>query len=741
MTDRPRVADQIAMSTWGAGLSAQAREALAQHMVRHDLPDGGVLVREGEAGDMMYLVVSGRLRISTRAEGGGESIIGEAGTGDLVGEMSILSAQPRNATVVALEPTHTLRLSSGDLQLITPEFPEILDGLHALVARRAQAPGARRYRPETSWILGFLREIDFFAGMEEPALRELERQMRWVAVLAGETLMHQGAPATDAYLLVSGRLRVTVARSGADPLTRDLHPGELVGEMALIGENLRSATVQAVRDCELLAMPRDQVVQLARHYPSMLMGMLRMLTARLRTIGQTRARGPSALNLAILGIGTRDLPELCARISTAITAWRPVVHLTRQRYEALGYTASDLGQLEEGDRVVIYEADLEPSSWSRFCLRQADVVLLIGRAGSPPPPGGVTLALADRLALAAPPRVELVLLHPSDQVLPKGTADWLDRVPVQGHHHVRADQPEDWARMIRLITGRATAVVLSGGGARGFAHIGVLRALDEAGVTVDAVAGTSMGSVIAAQRALGWSWQRMVEENYNGWVKAKPMTDYRLPLVSLLSGKRFFAMLEGMFGGMQIEDLWLPFFCATANMNSATPFYASRGELWRWITASVGIPGLGPPRILNGDFHCDGGVLDNLPVVQMRRTRDAYLLAVDVSEEKFPIPPPGVTEFPSSWQLLRQKVSGEAADPMPQLFEILFRSATMAADHKVAEARAEADLCFQPPVSDFQTFRFDLIEQIVEAGYAHARAQLAEGALWWQARKPAGGLD
>ena len=161
----------------------------------------------------------------------------------------------------------------------------------------------------------------------------------------------------------------------------------------------------------------------------------------------------------------------------------------------------------------------------------------------------------------APQRAELVLLH--DGELMRGVAArWLDKQPAMAHHHVA--RASDIARVARLLTGRGVGIVLSGGGARGFAHIGIVKALREAGIRIDLVGGTSMGAILGAGVAQRWSIEELTERFRRAFVEAKPLRDYTLPLVSLVSGRRVTRMLRHAFGDLTIEDLPLDFFCVSS---------------------------------------------------------------------------------------------------------------------------------------------------------------------------------
>ena len=184
---------------------------------------------------------------------------------------------------------------------------------------------------------------------------------------------------------------------------------------------------------------------------------------------------------------------------------------------------------------------------------------------------------------------------------------------------MRLDLPSDFDRLARLITGHAVGVVMAGGGARAFTHIGVVKALRASGVPIDQVGGTSMGAIVAAAVAARWTDEELAERFRRSFVTANPLSDYTLPFVSLFGGRRVTTLLRTAFGDKDIEDLVLPFYCVTANLTTANADTHTTGKLWRWLRASVSLPGVLPPFNDAGQVHVDGGVIDNLPVRVMRR--------------------------------------------------------------------------------------------------------------------------
>jgi predicted acylesterase/phospholipase RssA len=283
----------------------------------------------------------------------------------------------------------------------------------------------------------------------------------------------------------------------------------------------------------------------------------------------------------------------------------------------------------------------------------------------------------------------------------------------------------DFEKLARLLTGSSVSLVLSGGGARAFAHIGVIRALSESGIPIDAIGGTSMGAVIAAQYALGWDWQTMVRVNRETWPRCKPERNYTLPLVALNSGKRMDQMLKSTFGDAQIENLRTKFFCVSTNLTRAEAKIHYAGILWKAVRASVSIPGIGPPAIENGEILIDGGLMNNLPVAIMKKFCQGPVLAVDVSEQ---------LEFKSElvesytvsgWKLFWQRLNPFSERPdIPSILEILYRTTTVDGIGIIETAKTEADICINPSVARFGVFDWRSVDAIIEAGYRDAQRQL-----------------
>jgi NTE family protein len=268
-------------------------------------------------------------------------------------------------------------------------------------------------------------------------------------------------------------------------------------------------------------------------------------------------------------------------------------------------------------------------------------------------------------------------------------------------------------------------VVFSGGGARGFAHIGAIRALREAGLTIDAVGGTSIGALMAAGVALEWEDETFHQTFHRALVGSNPLSDYTLPLVSLVAGRKASRLLQREFGDGDIEDLPLPFYCVSADLAHGRAVVHERGQLWRALRSTIAIPGVLPPVCSGGQVLVDGGVIDNLPVAAMRRLNAGPVIGIDIAGQHALATDLDETDLPSIWQLLLQRWRG--APRRPGILRILLRAGMVNSASTAEQNAALSDLMLTPPVDSIDLLAWDRFDDAIEAGYAHVRDRLAAG--------------
>jgi predicted acylesterase/phospholipase RssA/CRP-like cAMP-binding protein len=600
-------------------------------------------------------------------------------------------------------------------------------------------------------LLTLLADIPFFAALDEATRLELAEQLEPVHVAAGEVIFRQGDAGEGLFLVVSGRLRVSVAADGPERMLYDLGRGAIVGEMALLTDRPRAATVHAVRDSDLLLLRVSSFTSLLERSPALVTGMMRLLVDRvlavdlLLTVDRPQAPPPGR-TIAVACAGRNPGPaalvagQLAAQLARAGSVFRVDADVVARQ---LGPDAAQRGPGESGRAEltgwlhaverdhdhVIYQPDPEGTAWSRLCLSQSDLVLLVASAGDDPSLGAVE---ARALAMGSL-RCELVLLHQAGAAQAPATARWLERRPVADHHHLRADRPGDVARLARMITGTCCGLVLGGGGARGLAHLGVIRALEEAGVPIDVVGGTSIGAIMAGLCAKGLDDAERVRIVENIARHGRRLFTPTLPLMALSAGHWVDKVLADHLGAVPIEDLPLRFFCVSANLTRAEEVIHERGPLWLAVRASLALPGIYPPVYADGHLLIDGGALDNVPVEVMRgRVGTGRIVAVDVSPEVVPLTAAPFETTLSGWRVLGRRVN-PFAEPraLPGIADILIRSTGLS---QVPHRRAaldddRVDLLLRPPVGRLGVLDFKGGIALIEAGYRYAAEALAKSGL------------
>lgn len=540
-----------------------------------------------------------------------------------------------------------------------------------------------------------LRECADLAQVDPANLEALAAGAVHFSLPAGSLLFASGSDADGVYLVANGRLGVKTP--GNARLTAEIGRSELVGEASWLLKEPRSATVFALRDSELLLMPSAVMDAVAAQSTNFSLALARLCARRLRRsnqreLQQKRARVfaivPNSVEIDVAHFATRLVAEF-ARAGRTELVWDA---------RASTHTAGWFNAIEESNDYVVYVADPSASGWTRQCCRQADVILLAAPAGARPKPwpGGITEA-----ALARGARVELGLLH--DQRMETGAAtQWLQGSPVAQHHHIL--DGADFGRLARLLTQRGVGLVLSGGGARGFAHLGVIRALREARVPIDFVGGSSIGSIIAAGVAVGWSDEEMRMRYRRSFVDTNPVNDYTFPFVALTRGRKVSRLLLREYGDVLIEDLRRPFFCISANLSTGRALEHRDGRLADALRASVAIPGVMPPVYRGEEVLVDGAAINNLPVDVMQNHAPGLVIGSDVGADRFAL--------------------GRRGKRGINIFQILMHSGMVNGASSAVVQRELADVLLKPPLENVDLLNWREFDRAIQAGYDYARAEL-----------------
>jgi NTE family protein len=557
-----------------------------------------------------------------------------------------------------------------------------------------------------------LLQFPLLADLGDAALRRLLIEANWFGLPGGMVLDRSGENNLALFLVVTGSLGVFVNdERGERRLVAHIPAGETVGEMSLISGDAHSAQLVALRDTELLRVSPEAFNALIARHPRVMLNLMRVLVRRLHETTQRpvdRAR-PKAFAVVPLQEGLHDEP-IAQRLSSALVEMglRAAVLDSRVAEQ----TADWFNSFEAAHDVVFYCGDTPDSAWTQQCLRQSDRVFLLARTDRPLPLRPLEMPAFKARATGLP---ELLLLHPDNvsRGLPEHFA--LKSGLFESHHHIRNGVAEDVRRLARFVSGRAVGLVLAGGGARGFAHIGILKALQEARVPIDQLGGTSMGALIAAGLAAEWSVDELAERMRAAFVESNPLSDYTFPLIALVRGRKVSQLLRDNYGDVRIEELPKPFFCVSSDLTNGRTHVHRAGPLWRALRASVALPGILPPVTHHGHLLVDGGVMNNLPVDVMAENPHGPIIASDVTGEiDLHASDDRYGERPL-WWMLAQRMRGT-----PSIVSILMRSGTVGSEAQRRLVRQQANYLFEPPLEDIGLRDWQAFDRAVAEGYAHA---------------------
>ena len=510
-----------------------------------------------------------------------------------------------------------------------------------------------------------------------------------IEVAAGELLFSEGDAASDAYVVSAGLLDVEQGGS----VIRQVGAGTVLGELALLTGGTRSASVRARRDSHLLRIAHADFERIVGSDVQALRSLTTTLAAQLQSAAPTAARPPRARVVSVVAAHRGALVEAVADALGALLS----DHLTVARPGRVG--PDGLERAESDSDLVLLSADDTSDDWWSACVRQADLLVLVAASDTPVPDVNPLGREGADLVLVGP-------AAPGERI-----RLWQERLAAYRITQAPGDLSVDLRPLAARLGGRSLGLVLAGGGARAFAHLGVLMELEDAGIRVDRLAGASQGAIIAATYARGFDARTAVDLCYEEFVRNNPYSDYRLPLVSLVKGRRTERALRRHLGGVSIEELPRTFRCVSTNLQTRTPYVHRTGDLTSAVMSSVSIPALFPPRRDEDRLLVDGGVLDNLPVRTLTERDEGPIIAVNIGMGGDARP-----AQPASVPRVR----------IPAMGETLMRSLFIGSGGAARAALEEGAIVVTPASAGVGLLEFHQLDRMVESGREAGRALLDE---------------
>ncbi|HET9028508.1 MAG TPA: cyclic nucleotide-binding domain-containing protein [Trueperaceae bacterium] len=713
-----------------ADLDASLLNRLAAALDVQQLADGAVLIRQGDVADALYFITSGEVEVTCATEEGRSVVVDRLKPGAVIGEMALLAGNRRTATVTARGPVSVACFTREAFDNLTASTPGLREQVIAAITPRLE-------RVELAAI--FERWFGALADVEQ-VIQELQDTAEFVAIPGDGVLYRPGDPADGMYLVASGRLQV-MPDGGEEAHAYQASRGESVGELGVLGGATRTETVSALRDSHVLRLPAT----LVESYPAVMARIARTAVERLDSRRHVGVHGNGLRTVALMAAHAdapvREVAGLLERqlSDSGSTLLIDEAYVTSVFGGALPASGSVLdvalthwlNNLEAEHSYLVLIGDSNPDdcsdsarAWIDRCRRQADAVLVVADATAAP----------DAITSTAPATAQLVLLHPAGSAAPSGTMPWLEGTRATVWHHVRAGDGYGMPRLVRRLTGRALGLVFSGGGARGYAHIGLLKAVEDLGIEVDMVAGTSMGALIAGGYAFSGS-SAEVERAAVMFGDKKRLLDRTLPIVALTKSSGVTNTYTSVFGGGRIEDLWMPFVCVSANLFEAVPVEHTTGLIWEAIRASSAIPGIFTPFVQDGALLVDGAIMNAFPVDLMRdMVGSGTVVASSVMSKSARREPFTFGPSVSGWRALAQYLRPRKhRTRYPTIIKTLMEATSVGSKHQSITARKLADIVVEHPVQAYSKLDFQNHAELIEIGYRHALAELE---AWKAAQQP-----
>ncbi|MBL8033449.1 MAG: patatin-like phospholipase family protein [Leptospiraceae bacterium] len=603
-------------------------------------------------------------------------------------------------------------------------------------------------------LLEVARRSPLFRSIGDRQLRQILGHFHLHRLDKGDYLFRADQRSRVMYIVAEGKLRVEkVALENQIVRIAALTPGDIVGEVALLTGEKHSGQVRALTDATLAGIAKKELDPLLRHHPRLLQNLTRIEALRLRHNIVRENKKPDDLGFIVHLYFTTpsDFRAAAPPVVAALTAQRlKALRILDHRFLQLGQT----GVAEKLRRRV-----------SQMLIRNPSAYLYLDVSALPADLIQALVKLADRLVVTL--SEDKASVEAAHKVLQHKTVT--DRLAVLNPlittiHHASRDHflvseieksirmpvkwrlklPKDfWERdevksvtmqsvtIARAICGTSQGIAFGGGGARALSEIGVISELERYRIEFDHVAGTSMGSLIAALYAQGLTSREMSEKFVRFLPTDKGLLRYNLPFISFFRDKNVNRILRRLFGRQRIEDLPKPLTIIAADLISGQEIRIRKGLVWRAVRASMSLPVIFPPVKYHGYYLVDGGAINNVPGNALREQGVERILGINctpledstikdylIETNLFQLLKPG-EKF---WTNLKRVLKAlRLFFTRPPILQIANRAMMLEGSELIKQKSREFDLLLSPDVARFGLFEFERREEIIDAGRYYTR--------------------
>ena len=577
--------------------------------------------------------------------------------------------------------------------------------------------------------------LKIFGNLDESQIKKVFNNTQIHELEVGEYLFKQGDTENSLYIVLSGRLRVILQNDNGNQILGDISTGEPVGELALFTKEPRIASVVAIRKSVVFQLTEADYLRLVNQYPTFAHTLSNYVINRLRRNAFQQRMGAPPKNIAVVKLQqdmdispwTNEIRHQLGLMKVNINVYFAEDHLNEQS-NAL------FDEMENHDGLNFLVCDNNHPVWANQCLTYSDLVLVVSDFYAP----SEIYSIENRLKLYESnilnKKIYLVLLHPENGLMPTMTSRWFINRNINLHLHIRKNNGKDLRRFSRIITHQAIGLVLGGGGSKGFSHIGAAKAMLESGIEFDFLGGTSAGALYGIMMCFkDFDIQKATDICKLGVVKKITSNDYNLPIISLMTGRKIRLFLKETLGDIFLEDLWVNTFCVSTNYSTATIKIHESGLARLQVEASIAIPGVYPPVIIDRHLHVDGGVMDNLPIDAMYQKPVKHIIALSLSAQSPHLV--DIETVPTAWELFINKFTKKHRYRLPRMASILINSLTLNSVQKQEITKTQVSMYLEMDLRNYGFLDGDKWSEILEKGYQQTKSylnQMPQNERFWK---------
>ncbi|PRY85986.1 cyclic nucleotide-binding and patatin-like phospholipase domain-containing protein [Mongoliibacter ruber] len=564
---------------------------------------------------------------------------------------------------------------------------------------------------------------NLFGEVEEAILREIFESGVVRQIDTGDYLFKQGEGQNELFIVLSGRLRAIQEAEGKSVILGDIAEGEPVGEIALFTNEPRMASVMAVRKSSVLEINQNHYRNIVSKSPDFAAALTRFVINRLRRNVLQQHVEAAPKNIALIHLQPQDdltdfLFDLKDQLQKDFLA-------TKLHKQGDVPTERLFESLESHKGTNLMYCSGQDQEWTKHCLLYADLVLVVSDFDTDREIHEVEAAHGLYQGHILNKKTFLLLLHPEGSTKPSGTQAWLRERPVNLHLHIRRNHKKDLRRLSRMLTNKAVGLVLGGGGTKGYAHVGAVKALLNAGLEVDFVGGTSAGAIYGlAMTYSDFDFDKIDQICKQSAVQEDGVNDFFLNIFSNKAKTGTEDFIQKLFGEQDLEDLWINSYCVSTNISNSEVRVHNKGKIREQVQASFALPGVFPPVVIDDQVYVDGGVSDNLPVDPMYRYPIKHIIAISLNGSE----PEDVDSenFAKKWEKLKDSFGKNKKYDSPVLTSVLVNSMTLNSRQKEEITKSKVSLYFEMNLRAVSLLDDSKWEKVVKKGYEQTRDFLAE---------------